>query len=261
MNQTKFNDGIPLSNVWTWKQGLRGDFPTLVNPRTWMQYDVNGFKSVIIVFVFVILKPNTFSVPFSLYETSYRNMRPFWSSFLISFHLTLTVCASSAFVSCFLMIGAELGALVASQSKRIRRSMSANIFIKLRMLYFRRSMTDMTIIKHEVWNTSCHTIQVHNTIMNLELFNVATYINAQSHVQCKIKSNNLNRIISEQERSSSVTKLRTKKMLGAQFLGYYKEKLTTSINTLTPPRISPGDINTTQWTSGEDKGEYQLGVY
>ena len=116
-----------------------------------------------------------------------------------------------------------------------------------------------------VWNTSCHTIQVHNTIMNLELFNVATYINAQSHVQCKIKSNNLNRIISEQERSSSVTKLRTKKMLGAQFLGYYKEKLTTSINTLTPlgnqERISPGDINTTQWTSGEDKGEYQLGVY
>ena len=101
--------------------------------------------------------------------------------------------------------------------------------------------------------------------MNLELFNVATYINAQSHVQCKIKSNNLNRIISEQERSSSVTKLRTKKMLRAQFLGYYKEKLTTSINTLTPlgnqERISPGDINTTQWTSGEDKGEYQLGVY
>ena len=155
MNQTKFNDGIPLSNVWTWKQGLSGDFPTLVNPRTWMQYDVNGFKSVIIAFVFVILKPNTFSVPFSLYETSYRNMRPFWSSFLISFHLTLMVCASSAFVSCLLMIGAELGALVASQSKRIRRSMSANIFIKLRMLYFRRSMTDMTIIKHDVFLT-CH---------------------------------------------------------------------------------------------------------
>ena len=100
--------------------------------------------------------------------------------------------------------------------------------------------------------------------MNLELFNVATYINAQSHVQCKIKSNNLNRIISEQERSSSVTKLRTKKML-RQFLGYYKEKLTTSINTLTTlgnqERIYPGDIITTQWTSGEDKGEYQLGVY
>ena len=65
------------------------------------------------------------------------------------------VCASSAFVSCLLMIGAELGALVASQSKRIRRSMSANIFIKLRMLYFRRSMTDMTIIKHDVFLT-CH---------------------------------------------------------------------------------------------------------
>ena len=34
MNQTKFNDGIPLSNVWTSEQGLSGDFPTLVNPRT-----------------------------------------------------------------------------------------------------------------------------------------------------------------------------------------------------------------------------------
>ena len=77
MNQTKFNDGIPLSNVWTSEQGLGGDFPTLVNPRTWMQYDVNGFKRVIIVFVFVVLKLNTFSVPFSLYETSYPNMRPF----------------------------------------------------------------------------------------------------------------------------------------------------------------------------------------
>ena len=54
-------------------------------------------------------------------------------------------------------------------------------------------------------------------------------------------------------------------MLRAQFLGYYKEKLTTSINTLTTlgnqERIYPGDIITTQWTSGEDKGEYQLGVY
>ncbi|RMX44678.1 hypothetical protein pdam_00023368 [Pocillopora damicornis] len=39
MNQTKFNDGVPLSNVWTSVQGLSGDFPTLVNPRTWMQYD------------------------------------------------------------------------------------------------------------------------------------------------------------------------------------------------------------------------------
>ena len=114
MNQTKSNDGIPLSNVWTSKQGLSGDFPTLVNPRTWMQYDVNGFKSVIILFVFVTLKLNTFSVPFSLYETSYPNMRPFLSSFLISFHLTLMVCASSAFVSCLSMTGAELGAVVAS---------------------------------------------------------------------------------------------------------------------------------------------------
>ena len=34
MNQTKFNDSIPLSNVWTSVQGLSGDFPTLVNPRT-----------------------------------------------------------------------------------------------------------------------------------------------------------------------------------------------------------------------------------
>ena len=34
MNQTKFNDSIPLSNVWTSIQGLSGDFPTLVNPRT-----------------------------------------------------------------------------------------------------------------------------------------------------------------------------------------------------------------------------------
>ena len=155
MNQTKFNDGIPLSNVWTWKQGLSGDFPTLVNPRTWMQYDVNGFKRVIIVFVFVALKLNTFSVPLSLQETSYPNMKPFWSSFLIWFHLTLMVCASSAFVSCLLMTGAELGAVVASQNKRIRRSMSANIFVKLRTLYLRRSMTDMTDIKHDVFLT-CH---------------------------------------------------------------------------------------------------------
>ena len=155
MNQTKFNDGIPLSNVWTSVQGLGGDFPTLVNPRTWMQYDVNGFKRVIIVFVFVTLKLSTFSVPFSLYETSYPNMRPFWSSFLISFHLTLMVCASSAFVSCLLMTGAELGAVVASQNKRIRRFLSANIFVKLRTLYLRRSMTDMTDIKHDVFLT-CH---------------------------------------------------------------------------------------------------------
>ena len=34
MNQTTFNDGIPLSNVLTSEQGLSGDFPTLVNPRT-----------------------------------------------------------------------------------------------------------------------------------------------------------------------------------------------------------------------------------
>ena len=66
------------------------------------------------------------------------------------------VCASSAFVSCLLMTGAELGAVVASQNKRIRRSMSANIFVKLRKLYLRRSMTDMTDIKHDVFLTCNH---------------------------------------------------------------------------------------------------------
>ena len=62
------------------------------------------------------------------------------------------VYASSAFVSCLLMTGAELGAVVASQNKRIRRSMSGNIFVKIRMLYLRRSMTD---IKHDVF-FACH---------------------------------------------------------------------------------------------------------
>ena len=77
MNQTKFNDDILVYSVLTLKQGLSGDFPTFVNPLTWMQYNVFGFKCVIIVFVFVALKLNTFSVPFSLYKTSYPCMKPF----------------------------------------------------------------------------------------------------------------------------------------------------------------------------------------
>ena len=35
-----------------------------------------------------------------------------------------------------------------------------------------------------VKDTSCHTIQAHNTFMNLQLFDVATYIHAHLYAQC-----------------------------------------------------------------------------